>query len=83
MGVMIPIKDWDVLCVLKDANNHGIEVAVDRRSGSIRLTGYKGFEVELTPARAMWIANSIIKYCPMFARKVIPDTLYSLVKRIK
>ena len=83
MGVMIDISSWDVLCVLNDSNNHGLEIAVDRRTGKIRLTGYKGFSVELSPCRAMWLANTVIKYCPKFARKQIPDTLYSLIRKIK
>jgi len=83
MGTMIPIKDWDVLCVLRDVNNHGFEVAVDKRSGSIKLTSHGGFSVELSPARAMWAANTLIKYCPMFARKAIPEKLYEIIGKIK
>jgi hypothetical protein len=83
MGVMAELCQYEVFCVIKDCNNHALEVAVDRRSGKVRLIGHEGFQIELSPCRAMWLANVIIKYCPFFSKKIIPDSLYSLIRKIK
>jgi hypothetical protein len=70
MGNIIPIKNWDILGVLKDKNNIPIEIAVDTHSGTLRFSG-KDFIMEFSPARAMYIAKAILKYVPKFSKDKI------------